>query len=163
MSDQEIHTGPRGGKYIISSTGRKRYIQEGKMSPRGNFGQTTGSPRSSWIKPGADITEQQGKYCRCEIEVAAKQSKECLKEVAEGKHTPIKGSGCYNVYSVCASRTGTSTGRKGCSQYYNWEQIPDEFLLSWLHLHKIPVNNNAPRYELLKKIQNKLAQKGETF
>lgn len=148
---RELYTGPRGGRYYLSPTGRKIYIQNPRVQAQSQAQSQSQpqaqSPRSrtrrsgTWIKPNAPIDERQQKYCRCVLEVSSKQTDKCLDNIAQRKTGTFgPGTDCYNVYSVCAASTGTSTGRGGCSKHYNFNEIPDEFLLAYLKLHgkKLP-------------------------
>lgn len=59
MSDRVYHTGPRGGLYYLTKTGRKVYVKS--------------EPRDSSSHNG-HLTEQEEKYCRCVLHVKEKGS-----------------------------------------------------------------------------------------
>lgn len=103
---------------------------------------------STWT---SGLDERKSKYCHCVLKVAAKQSPECLQGVTKRKGIT---SGCYNPYPVCAKSTGTSTGRSGCSDYYNFMYIPDQYLRAYLDLHSAPYPKNASRDQLIDAIKN---------
>lgn len=71
------------------------------------------------VTPNAGaLSPQQEKYCSCVVDVAAKQSDECLSEKGFG------GGKCYNPYAVCAHSTGTTA--RHCSPYYDYDAMSEE-------------------------------------
>lgn len=155
---RQLQVGPRGGRYYLSPTGRKIYVQnprvestEGEVTSKMstmNISEEKG--KSTWIKPESNLSDQQQKYCRCVLEVADKQSDKCLQNIAQKKTGTFgPGTSCYLPYSVCANSTGTSTGRGGCSKHYNFNEIPDEFLIAYLKLHGKPVPSSLSHADLV--------------
>jgi len=71
----------------------------------------------------ASLTEQEKKYCRCIMHVAAKQSDWCLKQRAWGERRGNKT--CYQPWSVCTK----STKRRAvveCSKNFDFSRVPDD-------------------------------------
>jgi len=97
-----------------------------------------------------DLTEKEGKYCRCVLHVAAKNTATC--------NTSHKwGSGaCYNPYAVCAKSTKTSV--RFCGMRYEWEKIPTEELRAFAELHKMSITAKTTRRELVKMLRFKTSE-----
>ena len=116
----------------------------------------------TWMNPNPTLTgkmakrevdtERLDKYCRCVLDVAAKNSQECLEQKAWGQE--IGGRTCYNPYAVCAKTIGTTTGRSPyCGQNYNYNELPDKLLVAYARLNKIEVPEPYNRQTVLKNIQ----------
>lgn len=58
-----------------------------------------------FFKRGSRLSAQQKKYCSCIAKVKRRS-----------------GGRSYNPYAICAKSTGTSMGRRGCLQYYNFSK-----------------------------------------
>lgn len=105
--------------------------------------------KSTWMRPG--LSENDNKYFRCLLHVAAKQSPNCL----SGRQWPTKGSGgtgkCYNPYAVC--HTTVSAGRPSCSTNYNFNNLPDQELQSYASLHNLGVPSPYNRQQSLNAIR----------
>ncbi len=155
----ELQVGPRGGQYYLSPSGRKIYVQKPRVksarSSRSGRTMRSGRSRKTWINPDSKLSSGQQKYCRCVLEVASKQSDQCLKNIAQRKKgTYGPGTDCFNVWSVCAASTGTSTGRAGCSKDYNFNEMPDEFIIAYLKLHGKNVPSSKAHADLVAAAQS---------
>jgi len=69
------------------------------------------------------LTEKQEKYCRCVLDVAAKDL-----------------NNTYNPYAVCAKSVGT-TYRTCTEDYYNFEDMPYLKLRAYARLHHLPIKD----------------------
>ena len=79
----------------------------------------------------SDLSEKQNKYCDCLMDVAAKQPETCLTEKKWFQN--VEGKRCANPYAICAKSTGGST--RNCSQYYDFDAMTDQQLITYSHLH----------------------------
>lgn len=66
---------------------------------------TPTNDHSKWMKPG--LAPEKEKYCRCYLQVAAKQTPGCT--IQKAWKQVVDGSTCYNPYAVCAKSTHTSS------------------------------------------------------
>lgn len=107
-------------------------------------------------RPGLSLKEQ--KWCRCILHVAAKQSKECLKDVKNNAGKILEGKKCYNPYAVCSKVIGTSS--RNCDMYYNFRHIPTHELIAYAYLKNIeipkPFSRNILIYRLVEQVKFKL-------
>ena len=99
----------------------------------------------NYFKPESELTEQQKKYCRCQMKVAAKQTPNCLKDKAW--YQKRDGKECYNVYAVCAKSVGTTTH---CGVHYNFSGIPDDQLKAYANLHNKTIPSPYNRKEMIR-------------
>ena len=102
------------------------------------------------------MNEQEQKYCRCVLEVAAKQPGQCNMEKAWFEQR--QGETCYNPYAVCANSVGTSS--RICGENYNWSALPDEMLTAYANLNNIQVSGYS-RQEVIRGIMQWKAMKGK--
>ncbi len=98
--------------------------------------------KERWMKP--TLPEDEKKYCRCVLHVAAKQSDDCNKNKNWGSHN------CYNPYAVCAKSTRSSSRR--CGENYIFENIPDDHLTSYASLNNIPIPEQYSNQQMLSNI-----------
>lgn len=109
--------------------------------------------KQTYALPGSPtdekVDERVGKYCRCVLEVAAKQSETCLTNKEWGKS--VEGRQCYNPYAVCAKSTGTTS--RVCGQNYNYNALPDKLLVAYARLNNITVPEPYNRETVLQNIQ----------
>lgn len=101
-----------------------------------------------YFKVGTTLTDQEQKYCRCIVHVAAEQPGACNLEKAwfEERDNRI----CYNPYAVCAHTVGTTT--RNCSENYKFDNFPDDELVAYANLHKIKSPEPYDRNIMLEKI-----------
>jgi hypothetical protein len=157
------------GWYIISICGQPDYIEDEMdindvdLLYQVDFhidGQVTSMllPRYGQGSPRRKNDTDGGKYCRCLLSVAKKQSPECLEGKQWGK--TIGGKRCYNPYAVCRSRLEAPPGGK-CSSAYNFNEMSEDDLLAYARLHgkRIPrltrdgTLSPKARQELMRSIQ----------
>lgn len=100
------------------------------------------SPRRA-IAPfeGEELSEREAKYISCVLQVAAKQTTDCL-------FSRNYGGGCYNPYAVCASSIGTTV--EDPLSYYDLDLLDDEELFVLGELRGIVARN---RSSLMKKLR----------
>lgn len=98
----------------------------------------------AYMLPGAPITDADARTCRCTLHVGAKQPEWCLEEHAyfQKRKNPSTGriESCYNPYAVCVSSTQHAYPGV-CTEYFNFDEIPDDELRAYAHLHagiKVP-------------------------
>lgn len=103
---------------------------------------TPGAVRDDFIKPNADLSEKERKYCRCLLRVESK-------------------GGAYSPYGVCTSRVGAQV--HSCSQYYDWGAMDLDMLLAYADLHKIDVSAVTTREQALEAIQKWKQARGENM
>lgn len=89
-----------------------------------------------------ELDEAGNKYCRCLLKVTAK-------------------GGAYSPYGVCTKSVGHQV--HSCSQYYDWNIMPLEYLNAYADLHRIRVTNRSDRNSVLRDIQNWKTSRGESF
>lgn len=92
------------------------------------------------------LSNQEEKYCRCVLHVAAKNSEECNSSKAWGSDH------CYNPYAVCAKSTRASS--RECGSSYDWEGIPEQEVRAYAQMKGIPLNGTETHTDLLEKIAN---------
>jgi hypothetical protein len=116
-------------------------------------GRSSSPDKVRWIRTGTNLSEEDKKHCRCLLDVAAKQSESCLRGKEWPKHGSYKDAtkGCYGPYAICPDRSGK---KLRCGEYYNYEEIPDKYLLAYINLHNLPLANGAKatREEMLNAI-----------
>ena len=124
-------------------TGQKQQTQTGQKQPT-----------EQMFRSGS-LGEREEKYCSCVLDVAAKQGSECLSNRdywgSSPKVPPPSGKTCYNPYAVCAKSTRTSS--RNCGSSYNFDQLSDTQLNSYVQLNRIPVSGSS-RQNLIDAIQN---------
>lgn len=103
--------------------------------------------KDNYFKHDSDLTEDEKKYCRCTLHMAAKNSEKCNKTINRGK----REYGCYNPYAVCAKSVGTTT--KNCGKNYNFEGIPDDELEAYIELRKLKINGKHTREKMIRAIE----------
>jgi hypothetical protein len=86
------------------------------------------------------LDEADDKFCSYVVEVGARQG------------------GAYNPYAVCHSSIKGESGRPSCSEHYIFENIPDNELMGYADLHKIPIPQPYNRQQLIQTIYNKLGE-----
>lgn len=93
------------------------------------------SDHSQYFLPGANLSEQEMKYCMCVLQVAAKQPGSCNLEKAwyETRDDRV----CYNPYAVCARSVGTTS--RDCGKYYNFDTLPDNLIQAYMNLNQITI------------------------
>jgi len=96
--------------------------------------------------------EGRGRRCRCILDVAAKQSEECLKGLPETARKKISGKTCYNPYPICVASTKVG-GRVSCYDYYQPQSLPDEQLKAFAIMEHIPTPSPFDRKETIKAIE----------
>lgn len=111
-----------------------------------------------YMFPSTPLSEQDQKYCRCLLDVATKQTPECLeKKIPRAK---LGGKVCAVPYQVCTSSTGRS-GKVECSKYYDFDSLPDDKLQAYAHLNKITVPKPYNRKRMLNNIHSNLQKRGK--
>lgn len=126
-------TYPKYGKYNVST----HYQKESK----------------DYFKSNHSLKEQEQKYCRCVLHVAAKQTGECLKRAGKIKGgEKINGKTCSNPYAICAKTTRTSS--RSCGKSYDFNKIPDNELRAYAAMKGI----NSPRPYKRNTMINKISQ-----
>lgn len=118
-----------------------------------NSGMTEKAQKQTWLSSG--LTEKQEKWCRCHLQVAAKQPATCNREKAWFKTR--EGHMCYNPYAVCAKEIGTTT--RDCDPHYIFENIPDPELRAYASLHKLPIPQPYDRQQMVETLNNYVKSK----
>lgn len=95
------------------------------------------------IKSGS-LSDAEQKYCRCLLDVVAKNPEECHKKQWRQK-------GCYNPYAVCRKSVHTSTK---CGTHYNFDEMTKEDLEAYARLKEIEVPHSYNKEQLLNKIKS---------
>jgi hypothetical protein len=91
----------------------------------------------SYFRKYAELRNDEKKWCRCVLHVAAKQSDTCLEDVNNNAEKILDGKICYNPYAICSKSIGTSS--RQCSINYAFENIPDDELIAYSKIKKIKV------------------------
>lgn len=94
------------------------------------------------IKPGADLSEKEKKYCRCLLKVEAKGN-------------------VRSPYGICTNSVGTQV--PSCSQYYDFPNMNLEMLIAYMTLHKIDTFGINSREDAFEAIGKWKASRGEIF
>lgn len=89
----------------------------------------------NFFKSGSTLTEQQKKYCSCQLKVTASGS-------------------AYNPYAVCAKSVGTTV--RSCSTEYDFNRMPDNLIQAYLELHKVPYTGPFNRQSAIAAINQKM-------
>ena len=89
----------------------------------------------NYIKSNAKLTNQQKRFCRCILHIAAKNKKTCNKT----KKWNNKNK-CYNPYSTCAKKVKTTTGGKPCYYKFKKSSIPKNEIIAYIYLHYYKYN-----------------------
>lgn len=77
------------------------------------------------------LHEKGSKYCACVVEVAVKQSNECLKSKRWGE--VVNGKKCYNPFPVC--KTHLKEPEEGCSGHLNLDRFTGPELVAYALTH----------------------------
>lgn len=86
--------------------------------------------KSSYFNRGNKLTEENKKYCRCVLHVAAQQSSDCLENRKWGTKN------CYNPYAVCTQSTHRK-GRMLCFKDTHLSVLPTKELKGLAHLKRL--------------------------
>jgi hypothetical protein len=108
--------------------------------------------RRDYFRPDTHLNDREKKYCRCILSVGARNSEECLRERAWLKTRG--GRTCYNPYAICHSSTGLRT-QVSCDTEYELENIPENELIAYAHLKRIPIPEPYDREALLDELYNR--------
>ena len=100
------------------------------------------NPNSEFIKANSGLSTQEGKYCKCLLEV-------------EDKGT------AYSPYGVCTKSTKAQV--HSCSPYYDWSVMDLDMLTAYMSLHKLNTDNIQTREQALQAIANWKQSRGESF
>lgn len=109
--------------------------------------------KASWT---SGLNEEDAKYCRAVVEVAAKQTPSCLKEQAWREYR--EGEMCYNPYAIAHKSVQGEAGRIDCGSHYVYENLPDLELIGYANLNRLPIPDP---YDRLGLIQNIYSWKGQ--
>jgi hypothetical protein len=104
--------------------------------------------KNKWFRSDSKLDEHQKKYCRCVLEVAAKQPGSCNMEKAWFQERDHRT--CYNPYAVCAKSVGVSVS--SCGQDYDFNNIPTAELQGYLGLKGVGLPVNTDRLTLIQRI-----------
>ena len=102
------------------------------------------------IRVDSTLSEQQQKYCRCVLKVAAKQPAEC--DLSKGRT-----GNCSNSYAICSSSTHGSN--KQCGENYNFEGMDDIYLKAYAELSRVPIPSPYDRQTMINNIYSWKAAK----
>jgi len=89
----------------------------------------------NFFKTGTTLTEQQKKYCSCQLKVQA-------------------GGKAYNPYAVCAKSVGTTV--RSCTGEYDFNRMPDNLIQAYLDLHKVNYTGPFNRQSAIAAINQKM-------
>lgn len=98
-----------------------------------------GHPPASEYFNKTNLTEQEQKYCRAVVHVAAKQSEECLDKKMWGQ-TDSTGQRCYSPYAI-AHRSVPGVGKPECFMDLNLNNLPEDELIAEEHLQHVSTPN----------------------
>ncbi len=102
-----------------------------------------------YFRSDTNLTEQEQKYCRCVLHVAAKQPPgECLS--VRDWFSDYNGRTCTNPWAVCAKSTGTTS--RACGFNYVYGNIPDDELIAYANLSQVNVPDPYNRKTMLSTI-----------
>jgi hypothetical protein len=110
----------------------------------------TGGAGINYFKIDADLRENEKKWCRCVLHVAAKQTDQCLEDVNEHAGQVFNGRTCYNPYAICSATVGTSSRK--CGINYEFRNIPDQELIAYAKIKKITVPKPYSRENMIQAI-----------
>ncbi len=105
--------------------------------------------RRDYFRPDTQLNDQEKKYCRCILSVGARNPEWCLRERAWFKTRG--GRTCYNPYAICHSSTGLRS-QVSCDSEYELINIPDDELIAYALLKRIPIPEPYDRDVLLDKL-----------
>lgn len=96
--------------------------------------------------PGTSLDPLQRKYCRCLMHYRAKQPDWCI---TEGHPYEVRnGERCYGWYAGCKASTKQFANIE-CSEYYNFENIPDRELIAYAKEKRVPIPTPYNREKLI--------------
>ncbi len=125
----------KGGRETPKSKLHRKRTKRTKRTKRSKHAPKRKTPtKSSYFNRGNKLTEENRKYCRCVLHVAAQQSKDCLEKRNWGNTS--RGKKCYNPYAVCTQ----STHRKGamlCFKDTHLSVLPTKELKGLAHLKRL--------------------------
>jgi phosphatidylethanolamine-binding protein (PEBP) family uncharacterized protein len=134
-------------QYIPTNINRIKYVPF--EVPTNNPTNThSNSNKPEYFKDETDLGEHQQKYCRCVLHAAAKQPDWCLEDKAW--RDKREGATCYNPYAVCAKSTGTSS--RSCGSNYDYQNFPDDELISYARLSKVHIPLPYNRQQMINNI-----------
>lgn len=83
---------------------------------------------------GAPLTEQEKRYCRCVIDVAAKNPPECF-NLPSFAVLP-SGQRCVSSYAICSASVGKQAN---CGAWYDFSKFSDTRLEAYARLRRLPI------------------------
>jgi hypothetical protein len=107
------------------------HITRGRKTPKSRSKKPT---KSQYFNKGNKLTEENRKYCRCVLHVAAQQPAQCLEKRSWG--STVNGKKCYNPYAVCTSATHRK-GKMLCFKDTHLSAIPGKELSALAHLKRL--------------------------
>jgi hypothetical protein len=94
---------------------------------------------NEYYDSSSNLSEENQKYCRTVLHVAAKQDDWCLEGQNWQKTNPQTGTKCYNPYAIASQRVPRS-GRPECLKDLKLDSIPEEELRAEASLHKMTID-----------------------
>lgn len=105
--------------------------------------------RKDWTNP--QMTDQEQRYCRCLVEVAAKQPLSCNKDRAWFEER--EGRRCANPYAVCQKTVLKGQSRPRCN--FILERMSDSQLRGLASLERLEVTPETSREEVISILRSK--------
>lgn len=93
---------------------------------------------SDYFDQNSQLSENEQKYCRAVLHVAAKQDEWCLEGQKWNQENPDTHKTCYNPYAV-ASKTVHRSSRPDCLLDLKLDAIPEAELKAEAYLHQMTI------------------------
>lgn len=135
-------------QYIAKSTGER--CKKCVMNGTKKYCYWHQSGGTQYFKTNHDLGEKEQKFCRCILHVGAKQDERCLDDINQNAYKKFNNKTCYNPYSVCSSKIGTSSRK--CGMSYNFAHIPTDELIAYCRVNHIRIAPSYDRSQILSSI-----------
>lgn len=138
-------------QFMITSTNKqcKKYASH-KHNEDHNYCHWHQCGGTNYFKDDVDLQDEEKKWCRCVLHVAAKQNDKCLENVNQNAMKVFEGKTCYNPYAICSASIGTSSRK--CGMNYSYDDIPDNELIAYAQMKKIQIPKPYSREHLIQAI-----------
>ena len=144
-----IYGQPGQERRTPKNTDRPKLLSRKNNSVAGKMHVNNTSPRKcDYFIDNDSLSDEEQKWCRCVLHVAANQTDECLKNVSANAYKKFGGKTCYNVYSVCSGSVGTSS--RSCGVNYEFKNIPDKELVAYSKIKNLVIPNPYSRDKMIK-------------
>ena len=128
--------------YVVFQTGSDaQQVQQIKQEyPPMMQGGKLPTPQVGYFHSQSTLSPGEEAYCRCVLHVGAKNPPDCDRQRLYFQ--TVNGKKCYNPFAVCTSSVGAHSE---CTQSYNFQGIPDDELIAYSNVRRLPISDPYDR------------------